>query len=356
MFSRFWGPMALVVAFMLLLAPHTALAAGPPQPPNLFQAPATPTPAAMSRLSVTFPTPTPAPTPAEIPAPGDGAGKMIFLPFLMDAPAPAAGAVEGSGMGELNPMVDAFVYQVKPGDTLSDLAVEFGRDRKTMSCIRTEEGAPVTRLVPGQRIVVPALSDLCHVVKSGQTLEDIAAWYGVSVESLTAVPENHLSEDAPLHRGQTILIPNARSRYQDPIAENLPRPRQDGWRYGDGHFIWPLPRGSFWISQRFKHGKHMAIDLAAPIGTPVYAADTGRVVKVGWSEIGYGYRIVIDHGIDYVTLYAHLSEYFVQPGDIVQKGEIIGRVGSTGNSTGPHLHFEIRDYGHLIDPLLVLPK
>ena len=100
----------------------------------------------------------------------------------------------------------------------------------------------------------------------------------------------------------------------------------------------------------------MAVDLAAPRGTPVYAADTGRVVKAGWSEIGYGYRIIIDHGIDYVTLYAHLSEYYVQPGDIVQKGEIIGRVGSTGNSTGPHLHFEIRDYGYLIDPLLVLPK
>lgn len=171
-----------------------------------------------------------------------------------------------------------------------------------------------------------------------------------------AVPENHLSPDAlTLHAGQTLLIPHARSRYRPPEEVHVTRPKRDGWWYGDGKFIWPLPRDSFWISQRFKHGKHMALDMAAPLGTPVYAADTGRVVKAGWSDIGYGYRVIIDHGIDYITLYAHLSEYYVQPGDIVQKGEIIGRVGSTGNSTGPHLHFEIRDYGYLIDPLLVLP-
>ena len=99
----------------------------------------------------------------------------------------------------------------------------------------------------------------------------------------------------------------------------------------------------------------MALDMAAPLGTPIFAADTGVVVKAGWSDIGYGYRVIIDHGIDYVTLYAHMSRYLVQPGDIVQKGDLIGYVGSTGNSTGPHLHFEIRDYGYLIDPLLVLP-
>ena len=346
------GLAALLFTFLWLMAPLAVNAAGPPQPPNIFQPPATPTPVFLPTATAT-PLPTPAPLPEDVPAPGDG-GTTLFLPFLSMQPLnlQRADATEPAS----NPMVDSFVYVVKSGDTLSDLAVEFGRDVKTMSCVRTEDGEAVKGLTPGQRIVIPALSDLCHVVKSGQTLDKIAAWYGVTPESLIALPENHLTPDASLHRGQTILIPNARSRYHDPAELNLTRPQQDGWRYGDGHFIWPLPRDSFWISQRFKHGKHMAVDLAAPRGTPVYAADTGRVVKAGWSEIGYGYRIIIDHGIDYVTLYAHLSEYYVQPGDIVQKGEIIGRVGSTGNSTGPHLHFEIRDYGYLIDPLLVLPK
>ena len=352
MFRRSWGLMALAIVATLLLAPQVVSAGGPPKPPNIFLPAATPTPVPLPKGA---PAPTVAPAPsADVSAPGDSDGLTVFLPFL--AITPAQTAVEGVNQDELNPLVDSFTYVVKSGDTLSNLAVEFGRDERTMRCVRTENGMPVTRLIPGQRIVVPALRDLCHVVKSGQTLENIAAWYGVSPESLLAVPENHLSEDASLHPGQTLLVPNARSRYQDPVVENLPRPQREGWRYGDGHFVWPLPRGSFWISQRFRHGKHMAVDMAAPPGTPVYAADTGRVVKAGWSDVGYGYRIIIDHGIDYVTLYAHLSEYYVQPGDIVQKGEIIGRVGSTGNSTGPHLHFEVRDYGYLIDPLLVLPK
>ncbi len=350
MFIHHRGLVALLFAFLFMQAPMAVNAAGPPQPPNIFQPPATPTPPVLPPATAT---PTPFSAPEDIPAPGDG-GAKIFLPFL--AMSPGTVQTENARDADVNPMVDSFVYVVKPGDTLSDLAVEFGRDVKTMSCVRTEDGGVVGSLKPGLHIVVPALSDLCHIVKSGQTLDKIAAWYGVAPESLLAVPENHLNADAPLHPGQTLLIPNARSRYQDPADLNLVRPQQDGWRYGDGQFIWPLPRDSFWISQRFKQGKHNAIDMAAPLGAPVYAADTGRVVKAGWSEIGYGYRVIIDHGIDYVTLYAHLSEYYVQPGDIVQKGEIIGRVGSTGNSTGPHLHFEIRDYGYLIDPLLVLPK
>jgi len=338
------GFAAFLLALLLLSAPEAVSAFGPPQPPTIFMEPATPTPASA---------PAATPAPQDIPAPDDG-GRTIFLPFLaMQSPHTQTG---GAGETASNPMVDSFVYVVKSGDTLSALAAAFGRDVKTMSCVRTEGGDAVRSLIPGQRIVVPALSDLCHAVKSGQTLDKIAAWYGVTPESLMAVPENHLTADVSLHRGQTILIPNARSRYHDPAELNLARPQQEGWRYGDGDFIWPLPQGSFWISQRFKQGKHNAIDMAAPLGTPVYAADTGRVLEAGWSEIGYGYHIILDHGIDYVTLYAHLSEYYVQPGDIVQKGEIIGRIGSTGNSTGPHLHFEVRDYGYLIDPLLVLPK
>ncbi len=350
---RSWSLAVLILFGALLWAPQMVFAGGPPQPPNIFHTQTTPTPAASPAPTAT-PTALPTSAPADIPAPGDG-GRTLFLPFIA-MQQPEIARMEGMDSDALDPMVDSFIYEVKPGDTLNDLAVEFGRDVKTMSCVRTETGEAIHTLQPGQRIVIPALSDLCHIVKSGQTLEQIAAWYGVTPESLRALPENHLTSDATLHHGQTLIIPDARSRYQDPIAEDLPRPRRDGWRYGDGDFVWPLPRDSFWISQRFKHGKHMAIDLAAAAGTPVYAADTGRVVKAGWSEIGYGYRIIIDHGIDYVTLYAHLGEYFVQPGDIVQKGEIIGRVGSTGNSTGPHLHFEVRDYGFLIDPLLVLPK
>ena len=81
----------------------------------------------------------------------------------------------------------------------------------------------------------------------------------------------------------------------------------------------------------------------------------GKVIYAGWNPTGYGFRVVIDHGIDYVTLYAHLSDIYVQPGDIVGKGQVIGLSGANGNITGPHLHFEVRDFGRLIDPRKVLP-
>ncbi len=99
----------------------------------------------------------------------------------------------------------------------------------------------------------------------------------------------------------------------------------------------------------------MALDIAVPEGTNVHAADRGKVIYAGWNPTGYGFRVVIDHGIDYVTLYAHLSDIYVQPGEIVGKGQIIGLSGANGNITGPHLHFEVRDYGRLIDPRKVLP-
>ena len=325
-------------------------ALGPPPPPRIFPVVATPTPS----VAPARPSLAPATHPQTIPTPQPNETVSIFLPFMVNQP--VGSQPQTRLAGTTNPLQEGFVYTVQPGDTLSDLAVEFGRDVKLMSCVRTEDGEPVRHLIPGERIVIPAPGDLCHVVKPGQTLDQVAAWYGVTPQSLMALPENPIPPDGALRPGQTLLIPNARSRYREPEGARLPRPQQHGWWYGDGHFIWPLPRGSFWISQPFKHGKHMALDLAAPAGTPVYAADTGRVIKAGWSEIGYGYRIIIDHGIDYITLYAHLSEYYVQPGDVVEKGMLIGRVGSTGNSTGPHLHFEIRDYGYLIDPMLVLPK
>ncbi len=346
------GFVGFCVTLALLGVAVPTNAYGPPQPPRIFVVPTQP-PAIPPRIATPDSRPGVAPTPAIIPQPDQGSSRL-FLPML------AMGSIgrlqEGGEEMERNPLTDSFVYTLKPGDTLSDLAVEFGRDQKSMACVRSETGNEISRLIPGQKIIIPAANDLCHIVKRGETLEKIAAWYGITEQDLIALPQNHLDPDIRLRPGQSIIIPNARDRYRSPEEIGAPRPQRDGWWYGDGDFSWPVPRDAVWISQRFKHGKHMAIDLAAPMGTPVFAADTGRVVKSGWSDIGYGYRIVIDHGNDYVTLYAHLSEYYVRVGDIVTKGELIGRVGSTGNSTGPHLHFEVRDYGYLIDPLLVLAK
>jgi len=119
---------------------------------------------------------------------------------------------------------------------------------------------------------------------------------------------------------------------------------------GTGAMVWPLSgRITSTYGPRWG-GFHSGVDIAAPVGTPIAAADTGVVVAVGWSG-GYGRRIIIDHGGGVTTLYAHLSRYLVDVGDKVEKGSRIGLVGSTGRSTGPHLHFEIRVDGRAVDPM-----
>lgn len=350
--------LALILLGALLLMPARAVAGGPlPPPGGIFQAPPTPTPAP--------PLPTPIPTPRPVQA-DDGEKAVtyrLFLPQLRlsrlsGGRAETALALPPSADAEplphVGPPVGRFLYTVKSGDTLNRLAIALGRDVKLMACVRQEDGQPVHELDDGMVLLIPALGDLCHRVKPGETLARIAAWYGVEPEALLSA--NGLTDASALRPGQYLLIPDARSRYRDPEEARIPRTPGNTWRYGDGQFIWPIADGAMAITQGFRHGQHMALDIAAEPGTPVYAADTGTVVTAGWSDNGYGYHVVIDHGIDYITLYAHLSEYFVKSGDIVKKGDIIGLVGSTGNSTGPHLHFEIRDYGYLIDPLLVLPK
>jgi LysM repeat protein len=305
---------------------------------------------------VTTPTPQPTPTPKPL-TPHERLtqfrssgqpGALVFLPFAAQA-------------SQLDTRPDSFGYTVQPGDTLWSLALDFGRDLDTMSCATTPTGADAEALTPGQTITVPALTDLCYTVRPGDSLRGIAARHKLSVDQIAAVPWNGLVYP-PYHvrPKQRILLPGARpdakprgdrqevSRPSDQWGDT---PYQD-WPYGDGKFIWPVEGG--WLSQG-AHLGHTALDIAVPLGTNIVAADRGKVISAGWNPTGYGFRVVINHGIDYITLYAHLSDIYVQPGDIVGKGQVIGLSGANGNITGPHLHFEVRDFGRLIDPLKVLP-
>ncbi|MBR4949443.1 MAG: peptidoglycan DD-metalloendopeptidase family protein [Clostridia bacterium] len=118
-----------------------------------------------------------------------------------------------------------------------------------------------------------------------------------------------------------------------------------------GKFRWPCGAGYISSPYGYRWGRlHPAIDIAAPYGTAIYAADGGRVVSSGWNRTGYGYLIIIDHGNGYRTWYAHCSKLLVKAGTKVTKGEVIARVGSTGNSTGNHLHFSIQRNGSFVNP------
>jgi murein DD-endopeptidase MepM/ murein hydrolase activator NlpD len=122
---------------------------------------------------------------------------------------------------------------------------------------------------------------------------------------------------------------------------------------GSGKFIWPSVYQA--ISGILFEVGHPGIDLSTPTGAVVYAADAGQVIFAGWSDLGYGNTIVIDHGNGYKTLYAHLSQVSQYCGARVKSGQIIGLSGSSGNSSGPHLHFEVRVPGGYLNPLKVLP-
>lgn len=286
-------------------------------------------------------------------------------------------AADTDEQGTVVVSTDAFTYTVQPQDTPWSLAVDFGRNIESLACATTPRAADPYGFRPGQVITIPALNTICHAVQTGETLEQVAAQYGVSVDSITEITWNGLVR--PPYRlvpGQHLLVYQLEGVEQPAI--DLPRsslPRWDAsslpfdpanppagmnvspegyywsgiWPYGDGHFIWPVNGGR--ISQSYNRQRHRAIDIAVPFGSPVMAADNGTVVLAGWNTQGYGYRVVIDHNNDYLTLYAHLSNFYVKPGDVVEKGQVIGAIGSTGNSTGPHLHFELRDFGRLKDPL-----
>ena len=255
-------------------------------------------------------------------------------------------------------------YTVRPGDTLLSVSLEIGLDVEQMACLIDRSFAWDQPLVVGQRLTVPDAPFICHRVQPGDTLTAIAARYGVTVQAIVAEPWNLGRADdtirylrlpqphaqPPLVTSDPIVLLPGATGGESPASAPMPVPAN--WPYGSGHFAWPLYG---WITQSY-HTGHSGIDVGAWAGTPVTAADRGVVIRAGWSDIGYGNFVIIDHKIDYITLYAHLSEIFVSEGQIVAQGQLLGTVGSTGNSTGPHLHFEIRDFGRRVDPLTVLAR
>jgi murein DD-endopeptidase MepM/ murein hydrolase activator NlpD len=203
----------------------------------------------------------------------------------------------------------------------------------------------------------------------------VAENYGVNVVDIISWPGNHLDPnldpDKPgIAPGSWLIIPGGHRAFVQWQVPVLRRTDKMKWAWGgdgacqgpylssaqgNGYFIWPTD--SHAVTGNPYTPWHHAIDLFARLGDNVYASDSGVVVFSGMSSWGYGNLIVIDHGNDWQTVYAHLSVIYAGCGADVTKGEVIGLAGSTGNSTGPHLHFEIQNvhYGY-VNPLDFLPK
>jgi murein DD-endopeptidase MepM/ murein hydrolase activator NlpD len=244
-------------------------------------------------------------------------------------------------------------YQVNEGDTLSTIADKFG---VSVDTIRWQNNlGSKDQIKVGQTLEILPITGVSHKVKKGDTVYSIAKKYDSSPQAIVDFPYNTFVNDETfeLAIGQTIIVPDGVM----PEATGTPAVRirqitpDAGTVVASGRFVWPT---SGTISQRFSWYHH-GIDIANRAAPSVLAADSGTVIIAGWVDnYGFGNRVVIDHGNGFSTLYGHLAKIYVLPGQTVNRGDAIGQMGSTGRSTGIHLHFEIHQGGTALDPLNIL--
>lgn len=242
-------------------------------------------------------------------------------------------------------------YEVRPGDTASAIAQRFGIDTDT---IRWENNlASINDIKPGQKLKILPVSGISHKVARGETVYSIAKKYTANPQAIVDFPFNTFSDNETfaLAVGQELIVPDGKKPNEVPWSPTLyvaQRTPNAGAVSATGRFIWPI--GGI-ITQRFVW-YHKGIDIANSSLPAVLAADAGKVIVAGWPDnSGYGNRVIIDHGNGYTTLYAHLAKIYVGAGQTVRRGDQIGQEGSTGRSTGPHLHLEVRRNGVAINPL-----
>jgi murein DD-endopeptidase MepM/ murein hydrolase activator NlpD len=243
-------------------------------------------------------------------------------------------------------------YRVQGGDTALGIAEKFGLKGNSLLWANDSLDNNPDSLAVGQELNILPVDGAYHTVAKGETLEKIASTYKVDPAVITSFPANVLQPPVTLAAGQKLIIPGGTKPYVAPqVLAAYEGPVPQGARKGSGNFVWPMS-GS--ITQRPWAG-HMAVDLGAPIGTPVVAADAGFVAVVQRSTVSYGRMVIIDHGNGYQTRYAHLNVIYVEVGQSVARGAPVGACGMTGNATGPHLHFEIMRNGVALNPLNYLP-
>lgn len=245
-------------------------------------------------------------------------------------------------------------YTVAEADTVSSIAEKFGVSTDT---IRWQNDLSSDTVKVGEVLEILPVTGVAHKVQKGDTIESIAKQYDASAQAIVDFPFNSFTNDETfeLAIGQTIFIPDGRkvdtSIFAGPVT---PRARQitpnAGTVVASGSFVWPTG-GT--ITQYFSW-YHPGLDVANNGYPNVVAADAGRIISAGWDNSGYGNKIIIDHGNGTRTLYGHLSAIYVIAGQTVNRGDAIGKMGTSGRSTGPHLHFEVSRDGVRFNPLTIL--
>jgi len=320
-------------------------------------------------ITLASPEVTPTPTrsmaalPETVPTPvfsTDGAAKGVYrLP-----------EVPSQGVQIVEEREEVTTYTVQSGDTIFGIAAKFGLKPETVLWAnRYIIGDTPDGLVVGVELYILPEDGVYHRWSEGEGLNGVAEFYGVIPDVIVNYALNELNpetvgdySDPNIEPGKMLVVPGGE---RPMVSWIIPRDNPaagsaylgpgacGGIIYGDvgtGTFTWPTT--ATWLSgYDYNPPVHNGLDFDGDFGSPIYSADTGVVVYSGWSDRGYGYLIVIDHDDGWQTFYAHLTEGTLVPcGSNVQKGQLIASMGSTGNSSGPHLHFELRLNGSALNP------
>lgn len=275
------------------------------------------------------------------------------------------------------PREELSTYIVQDGDTVFGIAEKFGLEPETIlwGNYNTLLDDPHS-LKPGQELTILPVNGVYWEWLGGIPFGEWARFYGVSAADVIEYPGNNIDpntvgdyENANIKTGTWLIIPGGKRDFVSwsaPLGVTRENPASarvlgagacdpiSGGAVGYGSFIYPTNKhylsGFDWSPQT----NHNGLDFAGNTGEAVYASDAGVIVYAGWNDYGYGNMIMIDHGNNFQSLYAHLSALNVGCGQSVGQGEVIGAVGSTGRSSGSHLHFEIMA-GVKVNPWDYLP-
>jgi murein DD-endopeptidase MepM/ murein hydrolase activator NlpD len=268
------------------------------------------------------------------------------------------------------PRTEVIEYTVATGDSVFGIAKSFNLHPETILWANYDQlNDSPDMLNPGMELNVPPVDGVYYQWQEGDTIESVAVKFDAKPQDILGWEGNKFDLTNPqVQVGQWVMVPNGHREFRQWLVPTIARAHSGVSRsvlgpgacegdysgaYGSGAFAWPtsnhvLSGNDYWSG-------HLGIDIAGATGDGIFASDAGVVVFAGWANGGYGNMVMIDHGNGYQTLYAHMSAVSAVCGQSVYTGSYIGAVGSTGNSTGSHLHFEVRYMGGFISPWFVLP-
>ncbi len=276
------------------------------------------------------------------------------------------------------PREEIIKYTVQEGDTLFGIAEKFGLKPETILwgnyyILLDDPHA----LKPGQELNILPVNGTYHEWQAGEGLNGVAKYYGVTPEDIINYPTNNLDPatigdfaNPNIPPGTWLIVPNGKREFiswsaplgvtrENPASARVLGPGAcdpvSGGAVGFGTFVWPANKHYLSGFDYSPSTNHWGIDIAGNEGEGVYATDAGVVVYAGWNNYGYGNMVMIDHGNGFQSLYGHMSAFNVGCGQSVGQGDVIGAIGTTGRSSGPHLHFEIRAISSWVNPWDVLP-